>query len=698
MALNNLGLGLLLSAKDLTSGVIDKVRDSFSKLDDKTAESQASWDTSMAQFTQGTMMLGMGVAGLRTAYGLAEAAAPFETSLATIQYRTQATVEEMSRVRAAAEGASAGLKTVSESDAARAMAAFAQGGNDVADTLTALDPILRFSDANTLDVGRAATFADDMMDRYGVTAGEIGGKLDKVQWATRRFGLGFDDLSALMGPLAGQAKNVNQSFDDMLLLFGAAAEVSGPRQAMLSLRGAMSQLADPDFPKKMKKSFEGIEVRGAEGKLRPLMELLPDIAERMDTMSVDARGLAVQEVFGTRAAGGLAAILDKLRTGVKGANGEMLFGAAAMRALAGEMANSTGEVEKAREAQSAWDKTTKELKASWDNLKRGLGTAFLEGVTSAMNGIGDAVGWVTEQWRAIPAPIREFLGTAFMVISGMLVLGGAVRMVTGAIGLMGVAFKALGIAGTASSAVLKATVIGLLLTAAYEVITHWDEVKAALGAAWDWLSSKADAAWTAIKETFYAAGRALESAFDSAVVHALRALFWLRDQAQSIPLVGDVIRLGEDIVGGVTGGADATELDRMSRALTGAESLGEYEENLSALPEGGGGMGTYAPAWGLATRPEPAIAPVAPGYGATAYPSAVSAEEEARRTMTAEQLQAALSSARPPPAARGPGDAQTITLQTQVLLDGEVLAQAMQKGIERSAQRAFDELVGGGGE
>jgi TP901 family phage tail tape measure protein len=698
MALNNLGLGLLLSAKDLASGVIDKVSNSFSRLDEKTAESQAQWDTNMALFTKGAVVMGAGITTLMTSYGLAEAAAPFETSLATVQYRTQATAEEMVGLRQAALDASAGLKIVSDTDAARAMAAFAAGGNTASDTATALVPILKYAKANMIDVGQSATFANDMMDRYGITAEQVGEKMDRAQWVMRRFGLGAGDLSGLMGPLAGQAKNVGQSFDDMLLLFGMAAEVSGPRGAMLSLRGAMMQLSNSDFSKKMRENFKGVEAEGLDGKLRPLTELLPDIATKMDEMTEKERALAIQEVFGGRAAGGLAAILDKVRTGVKTASGATYFGADAMRALSGEMLNSAGEVDKVLEAMSPYDRTTQEAAAAWSNLKRTMGESFLPVFTSALQGVGDAVRWLVGAFQSLPGPVKTFLGYAVVATGTLLTLYGAGMLVKGAFGMIKTAWGALRIAltlGPLGGVLLALTAIA---TVAYLVIDNWEAVKAALGAAWDWLSSKADAAWTSIKETFYAAGRALETAFDVAVVHALRALFWLRDQAQGIPLIGDVIRLGEDIVGGVTGGADATELDRMSRALTDAETLGEYEKNLSALPEGGGGMGSYAPAWGRAIRPESSIAPVSPAYGATAYPAAASAEEEARRTMTAEQLQTALSAARPPPAARGPGDSQTINLQTQVLLDGEVLAQATQKGIERSAQRAFDELVGGGGE
>jgi hypothetical protein len=153
-------------------------------------------------------------------------------------------------------------------------------------------------------------------------------------------------------------------------------------------------------------------------------------------MTESERAQAMTQVFGGRAAGGLAAILDKLRVGVKTASGATYFGADAMRALAGEMRNSAGEVDKALDSMSPWEKATMESKAAWDNLKLSLGQAVLPGLTIAINAVSDAVKWMTDLWRALPAPLRDALGYVAALVGPALILGGGIKMIANGLTLV----------------------------------------------------------------------------------------------------------------------------------------------------------------------------------------------------------------------------------------------------------------------
>lgn len=701
MALNNLGLGLLLSAKDLASGVIEKVRDSFTGLDEKTNESQAQWDTNMALFTKGAVVMGAGVATLMTSYNLAEAAMPLESSLADTAARLDLTSDQVARLHDEVVRTSEVLPEITQTEAAQTMAELAVQTRDFDESLAKLVPSLELSHALEVSGAESAGILASTMKAFDIPTSAAKETTDQFVYSMKRFGIQGREMGMVTAQLARGGQTVGASFEDSMMLFGLArTQTASTQQALMATRMAMMQLASPAIQKKLTGLLgKGSVIDESTGKIRPLVDILQNVAQKTSGMTEAQRALKIQEIFGGRAAGGMSAALEAMSKGMKDANGNMVYGADVLKMLRGEWASTDGALERFQATREATAKGAMERAgAAYQKAKTALGEAFLPVFTKMYEVAAKVFGAIAEWVSSLPTGVKEFLGYLAVGVGVLLTFAGAVLMVKGAFGMIKTAWTALRavmVAGPLGGVLLALTAIAAI---AYLVIDNWDAVKAALGAAWDWLSSKADAAWTAIKETFYAAGRALESAFDAAVVHVLRALFWLRDQVQGIPLVGDVIRLGEDIIGGVTGGADATELDRMSRALTDAESLAEYDKNLAALPEGGGGMGTYAPAWGRAIGPEPAVVPTAPAYGATAYPAAASAEEEARRTMTPEQLQAALSTARPPPAARGPGDAQTINLQTQVLLDGEVLAQAMQKGIERSAQRAFEELVGGGGE
>lgn len=502
MALNNLGLGLLLTAKDMASSVIDRVKQSFEKLGGGSEEASARFGEALATFGKGAATFGIGVSAVTGMYGLAEAAAPFETSMAMVGYRTQASAEEMAALRKSALDASASLKIVSETEAAAALEAFARGGNTAADSMKTLNPILAFAKANMMDVRAAATFADEMMDKYGVTADEVAGKLDQAQWVTRRFGLEVGDLNTLFGPMAQMAKGAGQSFDDMLILFGAAAETAGPRGAMIALRGAMMQIANPDFAKKVKENFAGLDVSGPEGQIMSLTEMLPKMAGALEGMNEQQRLYALRAVFGGRAAGGLADIFEKLRTGVKGANGEILTGAAAMQTLIDQMQNSEGEVQKAIGAMSPYDKAMQEASASWANFKRALGEAFLPAFAAAFKAVGDAVRWVVQAFESIPAPIRTFLGTAALVIAGITTLAGLFLMLKGALSLIAIAWGVVAGAETAALWPVLAVVAGIAAVIAIGVLLwkYWDEIGNFFVELWEgWKQLVWDVADNAIK-------------------------------------------------------------------------------------------------------------------------------------------------------------------------------------------------------
>lgn len=504
--LNQMGLGIMLTVKDMASGVIEKVRGEFEKLGEGAGAAGGRMDASLGQFAKGAAMLGAGVTILKTTFSLAEAAAPFETSMSTVAYRTQASAEEMRGLRDAAIDASASLKIVSETDAARAMAAFAEGGNSAKDSMTALVPILQFAKANQMDVAEAAGFADNMMDQYGVTAEQVGEKFDKAQWVMRSFGLNAQELGNLFGPLAAQAKLTAQSFDDMLLVLGAATTVSGPRMAMMGLRTAMQQISDPEFKTKMAANFKGISVEGEGGKLRALPDILSDIAARMDTMTEKDRANALKEVFGGKGAGGLVGILDSIRNGVTTTSGAVYKGADALRALNGEMQNSAGEVDLALAAMSPYDLAAQEAAASWSNLKRTLGEAFLPPLAVALKGISTAVNWIRKKIADLPAPVREFLGVFFPVLGGLLTAVGVIKMIAGAIGIAKAAMIAFGIAANASTGGLLLAV-GAIAVALTFLIKDWDKwketakiVASAIGGAFGWLADKIGKAWDWISD------------------------------------------------------------------------------------------------------------------------------------------------------------------------------------------------------
>ena len=95
MALNNLGLGFVFTARDLASAKIRGLERNFVNLDDKTKAGSARISASFRQVAIGLGIFAAGAATVAGAFALAGAAGEFEQGLASIGAVTRATTREL---------------------------------------------------------------------------------------------------------------------------------------------------------------------------------------------------------------------------------------------------------------------------------------------------------------------------------------------------------------------------------------------------------------------------------------------------------------------------------------------------------------------------------------------------------------------------------------------------------------------------
>ena len=84
MALNNLGLGFIFTAKDLASGSMRKLEVRFKSLDEQVTGGAARMDAAFKQIGVGLALLTAGAVVLGGAFALGGAAGKFEQGIAAV--------------------------------------------------------------------------------------------------------------------------------------------------------------------------------------------------------------------------------------------------------------------------------------------------------------------------------------------------------------------------------------------------------------------------------------------------------------------------------------------------------------------------------------------------------------------------------------------------------------------------------------
>jgi TP901 family phage tail tape measure protein len=477
MALNQLGLGFVFTAKDLASGVIGRVENAFGSLEEKADEATQSFIEGQEKLRNvGLAIAGAGVAILGTAAALAVQAGQFEAAIAAAGARSGASAEEMERLRAAAFEASVTMAGFSAEEAALTLRQLAEEGNDAAASLALLHPSLTLATITGRSASDAAGFLSDTLGLFNLEAGDALATVDKMTVAMRRFGIESAELEPAIQGVATGARLAGASIDDMLLAVGLAkSALPDVSQATRAVTLAMQQLADPATAAKLRGTF-GVAVTES-GRMRPLADILAEVSEKTAGMSEAARAAALENVFGGRAAGGLTVILDQLSSGVRDASGNLLKGAAAVRALREELGGATGTAEQMRDRMlDTLPAQLQVLRASFSSLATALGELFIPVFKPIVRATSTFARHVAALLGRIPGPVKAVLGSIIVAIGGLLtVVGGFIAAKASiAIFIAGLKLAGVTLGGLVAAIAPVLAVVGLLALAVIGLKLAWE--------------------------------------------------------------------------------------------------------------------------------------------------------------------------------------------------------------------------------
>ena len=400
-------------------------------------------------------------AGRQVMGGLASVMAPgitFENSMSKVQALTRVEKASAEFAKMSALAQELGATTMfSATEAADGMGFLAMAGFEVNDILSAMPGMLDLAKASGVDLARTADIASNILSGFGLEASQMDKVGDVLTATFTRANVDLEMLGDTMKYTAPIAKSFGTSIEDAAAMSGLLGNIGiQGGQAGTALRAIHNRLAAEPSTVRDAYSALNIEARDAAGNMRPMVDLLAEVAQKTEKMGSGERLQIFKDLAGMEAGSAFAALVEK------GGSGEIQKFSQSIKDLDGishRVAktmgdNVTGALD---EVSSAWEGLNITLFESQSGPLRELLLSIAEMITGLNN-------WTKENPKLTATLVKAaaVLGT-LLVASGsfMTILAG----ILGPMALVKLAVTTLGIKFGFLNATMWANPIGVVIAA-----------------------------------------------------------------------------------------------------------------------------------------------------------------------------------------------------------------------------------------
>lgn len=376
----------------------------------------------------------------------------------------------------------AGSKTkFSSTEAAEALNYLALAGYGVDDAIKMMPNVLNLAAAGNMELAQASDMVTDTASAMGLSIQETTSLVDTMARTSQMTNTSVAQLGEGLLTVGGTAKNLSGGVNEASAALGVLADngIKGAEGGTVLRNVILSLTAPTDKAAKAMKKY-GIDVFDAQGKMRPLNDILGDMDKQIGNMTQQEKINFINTIFN--------------KTDLKGV--EALLGG-----VDGKLVDVEGALKTA-------DGTAKEMA---DTLNSGLGGA-LDEMKSALENAGIAAGEAlapvikdlakiitdlarkfselsphTQKFIVIVGLIAAAIGPLLVVIGSLM---GAFVMVQGVMAVTGLSFMAL-----CTPVLIVIGVIAAVVAAGIFLCQNWDTIKGAASA----LGDKIKECWENLK-------------------------------------------------------------------------------------------------------------------------------------------------------------------------------------------------------
>ena len=338
--------------------------------------------------------------------------ASFDDQMRVVQAVTGATGDQFDELTAKAKELGR-TTSFTAAEVAAGMAELGRAGFKPDAINASIESVLNLARATDTDLAEAAQIAGSALRQYNLDVSESGRVADVLTTAANSSAMTLTDLSESLkyvGPLASAA---GVSLEQSAAMIGILAN-NGIRgsQAGTALARAIKNIAGG----KADKIFEelGIQAADADGNLRPIPDLMKEIAEKTKGMGSAQRLKIFEELFGR----GSAAAIKLAESGI------------AFDDLADAITNSSGNAaEAAAKMDAGVGGAFRRLFSALEGVAIGIGEVLAKPLSVIAAMIGEVAGRITEWIAANSQVVIQVAG----IVAGLTAL---------AVGLFGVGIAA----------------------------------------------------------------------------------------------------------------------------------------------------------------------------------------------------------------------------------------------------------------
>lgn len=435
----------------------------------------------------------------------------FDTAMSQVAATMGKTNDEITDLRDFAKEMGS-TTAFSATQAAEGLNYMALAGYDSEKAMKMLPTVLNLAAAGCMDLGAASDMVTDAQTALGLSMEDTTKMVDQMAQTSAKSNTSVEQLGAAILKIGPTAKSMSGGTRELNQVLGVLADngIKG-EEAGTHLRNVLLSMNTD----KVKDAFHemGVEIFDAQGNMRDLSEVFPELSEAMSGLTSEERTGMLQKLFNKTDLAALNSLLDtsadrwtELGAAIEdsaGAAGQMadtqldnMKGSLTLMKSALEGAGiSIGEV-----LAPAIRKVAEWITALVDKFNNLSPTA--QKIIVVIGGIAAAIG-----------PVLVVLGAVMGAIGNILIY---LPMISTALGVVKAAFTAL----TGPIGIAIAIIVALVIL----LVKHWDQVKAkaieikdAIVAAWNQMKASITAIWNGIKMAITNAWNAIKSGVSNAV-------------------------------------------------------------------------------------------------------------------------------------------------------------------------------------
>lgn len=484
MSMNGqLGLGVLLEAKDMATGVISRFGANMQSVAGKSSEAAKAIGEHMRTFGLGLTIMGAGIAGLAMLSPAIQEAKDFGKSIALVATEVDKATFSQAEMKAVTRAMSADFGRMPVDEAKSLYKAVALGANTAAKATAFMTDANRLAVAGDSELAVTVDALGGTLNAYHMSATQAHEVSDAMFTAMKSGNTTVGAIAGAIGKVAPAAYEMGISLQETL---GAMAVMTNKgveaSVAVSGLHGAMANIIHPSANATAEAARLGITFTAAAVRAKGFQGFLHSITDSAK-FNKDSLNKLFESVEGS---GAMAMLAGDMGT---------------VDAVMKNMANSAGSTKEGFEVMSHTLTFQGERFEALKKIALGLIGEVLEPAGAALAAFGNRI---LEAFNGLPVGVRAFLVKGFALVSTLMVIVGGAIAVKAAIGMLGVGLAAVGVTAASVAAAFAPVIAALALVslAFYAVREAYDRNLGGLASMVDGAADKISLAFRALGQLF----------------------------------------------------------------------------------------------------------------------------------------------------------------------------------------------------